>query len=101
MINEGEADARASCRFLNSKGLVVSSRTDLSEHEQLYAHDHEPITDLLAAIESVRPTTLIGASGIPGAFNVHVLNQMAKINERPIIFALSAPASESECAAAQ
>ena len=101
MTNEGEADTRASCWFFDSKGLVVNSRTDLAEHEQLYAHDHEPTTDLLAAIKSVRPTALIGASGTPGAFNVHVLNQMAKINERPIIFALSTPTSESECTAAQ
>src|SRR5262249_46386086 len=101
MINEGEGGARASCWFFDSKGLVVNSRTDLAEYERLYAHDREPITDLLAAIESVQPTVLIGASGTLGAFSVPVLNQMAKINERPIIFALSTPTSESECTAAQ
>ena len=80
---------------------MVSSRTDLAAHERLYAHDHEPIADLLSTIDSLRPTALIGASGTPNAFNVHVLNRMAKINERPIIFALSTPTSRSECTAMQ
>ncbi len=103
MIQEGsaEAAARANCWFFDSKGLVVSSRTDLAEHERPYAHDHEPIADLLSTINSLRPTALIGASGTPSAFTVHTLNLMAKINERPIIFALSTPTSRSECTAAQ
>jgi malate dehydrogenase (oxaloacetate-decarboxylating)(NADP+) len=103
MIQQGstEAEARASCWFFDSQGLVVSSRIDLAAHERPYAHDHEPIADLLSAINSLRPTALIGASGIPNAFNVHVLNRMAKINERPIIFALSTPTSRSECTAMQ
>ena len=35
----------------------------------MYAHDHEPIADLLSAINSWQPTALIGASGMPNAFN--------------------------------
>src|SRR5262249_25781565 len=83
------------------QGLVVSSPTDLAAHERPYAHDHEPIADLLTTINSLRPTALIGASGMPNAFSVHVLNRMAKINERPIVFALSTPTSRSECTAMQ
>jgi malate dehydrogenase (oxaloacetate-decarboxylating)(NADP+) len=103
MVQQGstEADARAICWFFDSQGLVVSSRTDLAAHERPYAHDHEPIADLLSTIDSLRPTALIGASGMPNAFSVHVLNRMAKINERPIIFALSTPTSRSECTAMQ
>jgi malate dehydrogenase (oxaloacetate-decarboxylating)(NADP+) len=103
MVQQGstEADARASCWFFDSQGLVVSSRTDLAAHERPYAHDHEPIADLLSTINSLQPTALIGASGMPNAFTVRVLNRMAKINERPIIFALSTPTSRSECTAMQ
>src|SRR4029077_3196445 len=96
-----EADARASCWFFDSQGLVVSSRTDLAAHERPYAHDHEPIADLLTTINSLRPTALIGASGMPNTFTVHVLNRMAKINERPIIFAIPSPPSRPECTAMQ
>ena len=101
MVREGttEADARANCFFFDSQGFIVSSRTDLAEHERPYARDHEPMADLLSAINSLRPTTLIGASGMPGAFTVHVLHRMAEINGRPIIFALSTPTSRSECTA--
>jgi malate dehydrogenase (oxaloacetate-decarboxylating)(NADP+) len=103
MVREGstEADARARCWFFDAKGLVVSSRTDLIEHERLYAHDHEPMADLLSAVNALQPTVLIGASGSPGAFTVHVLHRMAEINERPIIFALSNPTAEAECTATQ
>jgi len=67
MVQQGatEADARASCWFFDSQGLVVSSRTDLAAHQRPYAHDHEPIVDLLSTINSLRPTALIGASGTP------------------------------------
>jgi malate dehydrogenase (oxaloacetate-decarboxylating)(NADP+) len=103
MIREGstEADARASCWFFDPKGLLVRDRTDLAEYERAFAHDHEPIADLASAIDSLRPTALIGASGPPLGFTVHVLNLMAKINERPIIFALSTPTWRSECTAVQ
>jgi malate dehydrogenase (oxaloacetate-decarboxylating)(NADP+) len=103
MVQQGstEADARASCWFFDSRGLVVSSRTDLTAYERLYAHDYEPIEDLPSAINSLQPTALIGASGMPNVFSVHALDRMAKINERPIIFALSTPTSRSECTAMQ
>ena len=103
MIRKGstEAGARASCWFFDSKGLLVSDRADLAEHERMFAHDHEPIADLASTINSLRPTALIGASGPPSGFTIHVLNIIAKINKRPIIFALSTPTWRSECTATQ
>ncbi len=93
------ADARRSCWLVDSKGLVVKSRTDLARHKLNYAHEHAPVGDLLGAIRALRPTAIIGVSAVGGTFTQAVLEEMAKLNERPIIFALSNPTSQSECTA--
>lgn len=96
-----EAKARLNCWFLDSKGLVVHSRTDLADHKKPYAHDHPFLADLLGATRALRPTALVGVSAQPNTFTEPVLRAMAEINERPIIFALSNPTSKSECTAEQ
>jgi malate dehydrogenase (oxaloacetate-decarboxylating)(NADP+) len=52
-------------------------------------------------VEAFLPTALIGVSGQPATFTREVLETMAWINRRPIIFALSNPTSKSECTAAE
>jgi malate dehydrogenase (oxaloacetate-decarboxylating)(NADP+) len=96
-----EAEARRRCWFIDSKGLVTQGRIGLVEHKRPFARDHAPIADLLAAVEAIRPTALIGASGQAGAFTAPVLAAMAQHNERPIVFALSNPTSKAECTAEQ
>jgi malate dehydrogenase (oxaloacetate-decarboxylating)(NADP+) len=91
--------ARGCCWFADSKGLVVSSRRDLAEHKVRYAHHHSFLVDPLSMIEAVRPTAIIGVSGQPGIFSERILKRMGELNERPIIFALSNPTSNSECTA--
>ena len=96
-----EADARKRCWFIDSKGLVTTARTDLADHKRCFARDQAPVADLLAAVETIRPTVLVGASGKPGAFSEPVLAAMARLNDRPVIFALSNPTSKAECTAEQ
>ncbi len=96
-----EEDARNRCWFVDSAGLVVTGRDKLAAHKLPYAHEHSPLDDLLACVETVQPTALIGVSGQPQTFTEPVLAAMAAINERPIIFALSNPTSKSECTAEQ
>jgi malate dehydrogenase (oxaloacetate-decarboxylating)(NADP+) len=96
-----EDAARRQCWFVDSKGLVVRGRADLVEHKLRFAHEHAPVTDLLAAVESIKPHALIGVSGMTGAFTEPVVQAMARLNPRPIIFALSNPTSKSECTAEQ
>jgi len=91
--------ARRTCWLVDSKGLVVKSRTDLAHHKLNYAHEHPPIADLLGAIKALKPTAIIGVSAVGGTFTKAVLEEMAKFNERPIIFALSNPTSQAECTA--
>jgi malate dehydrogenase (oxaloacetate-decarboxylating)(NADP+) len=94
-------EARRRCWFVDSKGLVVRSRTDLQAHKQPYAQDHAPLRDLDDVVRAVRPTALIGVSGQPQTFTEPVLRAMAALNDRPVVLALSNPTSRSECTAEQ
>lgn len=101
MVQEGLTleEARQRCWFVDSRGLVVKSRSDLAPHKLPYAHDSKPEADLLAAVNDLRPTALIGVSGQGNTFTREIIEQMARYNQRPIIFALSNPTSKSECTA--
>jgi len=92
-------EARKRCWFVDSKGLIVKSRTDLSAHKQHYAHDHAPCIDLFSAVKSLKPTMLIGVSGQPKTFTQEIVKAMGSLNQRPVIFALSNPTSKAECTA--
>lgn len=96
-----EKQAREQCWFFDSKSLVVKSRTDLVEHKLRFAHDHAPVGTLLEAVETLKPTALIGVSGMPQTFTEPVVKAMGKLNKRPVIFALSNPTSKAECTAVQ
>jgi malate dehydrogenase (oxaloacetate-decarboxylating)(NADP+) len=93
--------ARKRCWFVDSKGLVVKSRGDLAEHKLPYAHEYAFIPSLEEAVRTLKPTALIGVSGMPQKFTREIIEAMSTINERPIIFALSNPTSKSECTAEQ
>ncbi|MFH1016974.1 MAG: NAD-dependent malic enzyme [Pseudomonadota bacterium] len=101
MMSEGvkREDAMKHCWFMDSKGLVESTRTDLAPHKRPYAHNHEPIAGLRTAIQVLKPTMLVGASGHARQFTKEIVEEMAKLNERPVIFSLSNPTSKSECTA--
>ncbi len=96
-----EAEARSRCWFFDIDGLVVRHRVPLPEFVRPYAHDYSWTRDLLAAIRTLRPTALIGATGTPRTFSRPVVEAMAGLNERPILFALSNPTSRAECTAEQ
>jgi malate dehydrogenase (oxaloacetate-decarboxylating)(NADP+) len=99
MMREGqsEAAARSHCWFIDSKGLLVTARDDLATHKRPFVQDHMPLAGLLSAVETFRPSVLIGASGQPGAFTQPVLSAMARLNDRPVILALSNPTTRTEC----
>ncbi len=94
-----EAEARARCWFVDSKGLVVNGRKDLAEHKLPYAHEHAFVPTLAEAVKVLAPTALIGVSGTPATFTREIVERMSAINPRPIIFALSNPTSKAECTA--
>ncbi len=103
MVGDGlsEGEARKRCWLIDSRGLVVKGRSGLAGHKLPYAHDHAPLPDLLSAVEALHPTAIVGVSGQFGAFTEPVLKAMARLNDRPIVFALSNPTSKAECTAEQ
>jgi len=103
MVAEGmsAADARKRCWLVDSKGLVVKSRTELGAHKLPYAHEHAPIADFPSAVKALAPTAIIGVAAVGGTFTQQVVEEMTRINKRPIVFALSNPTSKSECTADQ
>src|SRR5262245_8624594 len=90
-------DAQARVYMFDVNGLLESTRTDLADFQMPYAHKHAPTRDFVAAIESIKPTTIIGVSTIGGAFTQKVIEAMSRINERPVILALSNPTEHAEC----
>jgi malate dehydrogenase (oxaloacetate-decarboxylating)(NADP+) len=94
-------EAQARVYMFDVNGLLESTRTDLFDFQQPYAHKHAPTRDFVTAIESIKPTTIIGVSTIGGAFNQTVVEAISRINERPVILALSNPTDHAECTAEQ
>jgi malate dehydrogenase (oxaloacetate-decarboxylating)(NADP+) len=101
MIAQGcsEPEARRRNWLMDSRGLVVKNRTDLAEHKLPYAHEHAPVGDFLTAIRTLKPNAIIGVAAVGGTFTGEVLQAMAELNTRPIVFALSNPTSKAECTA--
>jgi malate dehydrogenase (oxaloacetate-decarboxylating)(NADP+) len=101
MKGVSEDDARRRISMFDINGLLEPSRTDLSADQKVYAHQAAPSKDLVGTIETLKPTVLIGVSTKGGAFNQRVVEAMSRLNERPIIFALSNPTDKAECTAEQ
>jgi malate dehydrogenase (oxaloacetate-decarboxylating)(NADP+) len=99
LVGQGMSLKEAQSRvwMFDINGLLETSRKDLVDFQKPYAHEHPPTRDFVAAIESIKPTTIIGVSTIGGAFNQKVIEAMARINARPVILALSNPTEHAEC----
>ncbi|KAA0200532.1 NADP-dependent malic enzyme mitochondrial [Fasciolopsis buskii] len=96
-----EEEALKRIYMFDKDGLLVANRPEgsVTEHNQIFAHNVEPMRDLVEIVKKYKVTAIIGASGVHGLFTHSVLEQVGKNCERPIIFALSNPTSKSECTA--
>ncbi|KAG6854492.1 hypothetical protein C0991_006094 [Blastosporella zonata] len=93
-------EARERIWLIDSQGLVFDTRGPMAEHKKFFSrkdYTGAPITNILDIIEYVQPTALLGLSTIGNAFTADVIQAMAAINPRPIIFPLSNPVRLSEC----
>ena len=101
----GEGLTRATAN-LDTQGLVVDDQAIADEHKRPFAWPSTLAAsqglgagqprDLLAVVRALKPTVLIGTSGEPGTFTEEVVREMARHVERPLIFPLSNPTSQSE-----
>jgi len=91
--------ARGRNALFDINGLLVSARTDIAEFQRPFVKNQPAIGTFVEAIKALRPTGIIGVSAVPKLFTREVIETMASINERPIIFPYSNPTSRSEATA--
>jgi malate dehydrogenase (oxaloacetate-decarboxylating) len=111
MISEGLSSEEATRRLwcVDVHGLLTSDMGDrLLDYQATFARPAAEIRswraespdgkiiDLAQVIRQVRPTMLIGASGMAGAFTEAMVRDMARHTDRPIVFPLSSPAALAE-----
>jgi malate dehydrogenase (oxaloacetate-decarboxylating)(NADP+) len=103
MVKEGldERQARERVSLFDIHGLIEASRKDLADFQRPYARTVKPTKDFVEAIQMIKPTAIIGVSTVGKAFNRRVVETMARLNQRPIIFALSNPTDHAECTPAE
>jgi len=93
------AEARRRNALFDINGLLVNSRTDLTDFQKPFAQDRAPVSTFVEAVRALRPTGIIGVSAVPKLFSREVIEAVSEINARPIIFPYSNPTSRSECTA--
>ncbi|MFT9258094.1 MAG: NAD-dependent malic enzyme [Acetobacter sp.] len=103
MRQEGLSEQAAIERItlMDAGGLLETSRTDLAPQQARFAKNMPATDSLPDVVDAVHPSVLIGVSTAGGAFTRPVVEAMAHITERPILFALSLPETNAECTAEQ
>ncbi len=110
MVREGLSRQDALSRFwcVDQQGLLTASMADqLHSHQLPYLRPDSECSrwkhrengrgvDLAEVVRRVRPTMLIGASNVTGAFTESIVKEIAANTEHPIIFPLSSPSARSE-----
>jgi len=109
MVAEGLSPLEASRRFwcVDAEGLLTDDMGDrLCDYQAIYARPgaevrvwkrdgDENAIGLAEVVRQVRPTMLIGTSGVAGAFTEAIVREMAAHTGRPIIFPLSVSSAEA------
>ncbi len=111
LVSEGlsEREARRCFWIVNSKGLLHTARTDLTEEQRVYAQSSEGLADwprnssgqisFADVISKIDASILIGLSTVAGSFTEPIVREMARKVPRPIILPLSNPTEKSEAKA--
>lgn len=109
LMEEGASEEEAQSKLFafDMPGLLVDDLPGLTTHQKFFTQKRSYLAGwklespgsitLMDVLRNAKPTVLIGVTATNGLFNAKVLAEMAKNNERPVIFALSNPTSKSEC----
>ncbi|PWZ53060.1 NADP-dependent malic enzyme [Zea mays] len=85
-------DATLLVQSFTAERLIVASREEtLQPFKKRYAHEHEPVKDLLGAVKAIRSTALIGSAGVGQSFTKEVIEAIPSINEGRAIFGSGSP----------
>ena len=92
--------------LIDHNGLIDEHNDELADHHRPYMRpasevDTWAVTNrhhitLLETVTHVKPTILIGASAVAGAFDEEIIKEMAAHVDHPIIFPLSNPTERAE-----
>lgn len=107
MVLDGITEDEAYKNFwaVDFRGLLTDDMDDLLGFQTPYARKAEEVKDwnreedkisLLEVVRQVKPTILIGTSGVAGAFSEEIVKEMAKHVERPAILPMSNPTPLAE-----
>ncbi|MFJ9712641.1 NAD-dependent malic enzyme [Streptomyces sp. NPDC101234] len=105
MLRDGATpeQAKNNIWLVDVHGLVTDDMHDLPDYQRVYARSAAEVgswadgdTGLLATVEHVGPTILIGTSTAHNAFTEDVVRALARGVERPILLPLSNPTSRIE-----
>jgi malic enzyme len=111
MVQEGasEAEARLAVAVTDSRGLVHDARTALDDDKRSVARPSATLSDegfapsspsrpptLADVVRVLRPTVLLGATGMPGTFDEPLVRSLTERALRPIVMPLSNPTTACE-----
>ena len=107
MVHEGcsDAQARSQIYMVDRYGLLTSGMDNLRDFQEKLCQPKNSLdtwsisgeyASLLEVVNEVKPTVLVGVSGVPGLFTEPVIKAMKSHCPMPIIFPLSNPVKQVE-----
>jgi malate dehydrogenase (oxaloacetate-decarboxylating) len=111
LSEEGLSDDEVRSRLFafDVPGLLMEDTPAMSDYQKRFAQKRSTVTgwklespgsiSLMDVVRNAKPSVLIGVTAKQGLFSREILTQMARNDDRPIIFALSNPTSKAECTA--